>query len=1115
MRRWMAIALGGVLALTSVPFSAAPAAAKTPAEQSRFVPAAAPLAVPTSQRVAINEVLPNPTGGSEWVELINASFLEPKAFAPLVARDGQFNPQANSALNANVAATPIATAINGWQVTNEDGLIYTIPNELPPVPFGAFVLIYFDGTGPAGNDYDFSDKTAVLHTPAGLTNIFGDTNGQAAVYAPGALDAANIRSFVAWGLAASSKAGNAEQAGVWDDALVVPAQSNGGEIVDVPTGGLSFGLTPGGDATKPGDWVSYQPADTTPGVANGVPRPNWTPTDDQTKMDASEFAIGWQAVPNATSYQFQMDDNADFSSPEVNVQTTEPYYVPPTNSQTDQVTQATNTGAFGINAVTALPPGRYYWRARSEGALKVFSAWSVSKIIDLIFVVRCAETVLAVPWKLQSSDTSMLNLEGAPETGKWAWDKPNMENGMPVRGDPGGNNNCVRASISMINAYYGGSLSQDRISYYGFVERPGAASAGDGPEGDLGYGSGMSYPTQEDQSLSFALGTTITAIGGKPTFNQIKTWINEGRAIMMRNPGHMMALIGYRECPDGSQWLRINDPWDAPRWQDYSTQNMDGVWPGPAGAGGAPNVRSDEESIWRDSDGDGVIDFDETVRFGTDPNNSDSDGDGVLDKADVREYVFNAAGTYNKRTADFDSDGLRKERDPDNDNDGSNDGCEDSNRNGALNGGESNNFSAASATLCLGARLFVNRAEMDYDIFIQQRNFQIRNSSALGTLNWSIDTSGFPAWLSLMGSNSGSLAPGDATTVLVNVNRTGLAVGNYQHAINVTSNGGSASVLALAEVAPTVSFGAADYDSGWTSVPTDTAQTLTHNLGGNLMSYLVRMEYRTPDVNGVNVRYLGGKDFGAKIDVPGHLPNDRVGAYWRSLTSTSIVVYRRPEDTFAPEVRIRIWRAPAPHFDSGWQPMGLEHARKMAHALRGRGEHYLVDMEYRAPDVNGINARYWGGADFGNRPAPGHVENDRVGAYWRSLGGRYISVFRRAEDSYVPEVRVRLWRMAAAAYDSGWVGLAQDAAQTLNHNLGGNADDYLVDMIYDAGAGSFDGVNARYFGGMDIGSKPTAGHAVDDRTAAYWRTLTNASIVVYRRPEDDYAPQVRVRIWRP
>ena len=65
--------------------------------------------------------------------------------------------------------------------------------------------------------------------------------------------------------------------------------------------------------------------------------------------------------------------------------------------------------------------------------------------------------------------------------------------------------------------------------------------------------------------------------------------------------------------------------------------------------------------------------------------------------------------------------------------------------------------------------------------------------------------------------------------------------------------------------------------------------------------------------------------------------------------------------------------------------------------------------------------------------------------------------------------------MAPPAYDSGWVSLNQDEARVLVHNLGGNGESYLVDMLYNEGAGTFDGVNARNFGGMDVGTKPSGG----------------------------------------
>ena len=96
-------------------------------------------------------------------------------------------------------------------------------------------------------------------------------------------------------------------------------------------------------------------------------------------------------------------------------------------------------------------------------------------------------------------------------------------------------------------------------------------------------------------------------------------------------------------------------------------------------------------------------------------------------------------------------------------------------------------------------------------------------------------------------------------------------------------------------------------------------------------------------------------------------------------------------------------------------------------------------------------------------------------------------------------------------YDSGWVALALNQSKTLVHNLGGSTDNYVVDMQYRGAAE--DGINLRYYGGIDFGALPAPGHAADDRVGAYWRSLTTSSILVYRRPEDTYAAQVRIRIW--
>jgi hypothetical protein len=89
-------------------------------------------------------------------------------------------------------------------------------------------------------------------------------------------------------------------------------------------------------------------------------------------------------------------------------------------------------------------------------------------------------------------------------------------------------------------------------------------------------------------------------------------------------------------------------------------------------------------------------------------------------------------------------------------------------------------------------------------------------------------------------------------------------------------------------------------------------------------------------------------------------------------------------------------------------------------------------------------------------------------------------------------------------YDSGWVALntaggSQDGAATLTHNLGGNVDNYVVDMMSRDAAGY--GIN-----NQGIGSYPT-------ERGFYFGNLTTSSIWVVRESSDSTSDEVRVRIW--
>jgi hypothetical protein len=91
------------------------------------------------------------------------------------------------------------------------------------------------------------------------------------------------------------------------------------------------------------------------------------------------------------------------------------------------------------------------------------------------------------------------------------------------------------------------------------------------------------------------------------------------------------------------------------------------------------------------------------------------------------------------------------------------------------------------------------------------------------------------------------------------------------------------------------------------------------------------------------------------------------------------------------------------------------------------------------------------------------------------------------------------------AYDSGWEPINQGDVLTLNHSIGGNADNYVVDLQFWE---SSYGVNAYFLGG-DVYRYTDNNY----QRGAFWRNLTNSSIQVVRQEDDFGATKIRVRIW--
>ncbi len=629
--------------------------------------------------VLINEVMFNPSEGNyQWVELKNIG--------------------------------PGSIDIRGYSLTDEDNNWYVIPDALPPVPEGAFVVVVFDGMGASIDDYEFSDNVAFLHSQSGLINIFEDDFDQVSFYAKTLnvflplISTENssiknqseyssssmlalpdqpifIKAFVAWGAPPLEDALDAEIKGLWSSSWFVSLSIGLGFENPISENDFSIGILPNSQQALLNDWELYLPSIVTQGSENEAPIISWYYPSDGALVDSDTLSISWNSIDQATNYHFQLDDSEDFISPIIDNNLSDPSYI----------------------SSSPLADGMYYWRVQVSVS-DIVSNWSLVHSIDIISLssllsdasntsnVIHTEVLLPITWQLQHKDSTMLCLDGDSESGSNSWNSEHSS-----RGDHG-NKYCARATMAMMASYYGSNLSQDRISFEIFGERD--------PEGDLGHNIGVSIDNIND-IVHWSLDLAIPRIEIKPTFDNIKSWIDNERPIYSLIRGHARLINGYKEISLGLltlKFIHLLDPWDREKWVSYASDDIIACYVGPSGPDGAPNVRMEEDDEFTtmdDSDGDGVVDFDEAYRFHTDPYNPDSDGDGVNDKQDIREYVFGGNGNYQYRSPYFGSgDNDRKELDWDHDDGGSSDGCEDSNFNGIHDDGETDNFNSRDDIEC-------------------------------------------------------------------------------------------------------------------------------------------------------------------------------------------------------------------------------------------------------------------------------------------------------------------------------------------------------------------------------------------------------------------------------
>ena len=610
------------------------------------------------------------------------------------------------ALQYNKSA--VAIPLGGWKITDAQRNSRALLSGSLVLPAGAYLEVVL-GSGP--DDLDFSDNVGTVYTDGDSVAQFVRQGDAVALYD----NTGAIQDFVSWASGGSLPTGpavtDAVTAGIW---------SSGAVVVTSPDAFLfTIRLLPDGfDHDTPSDWVEAGWGESKYGIRTAGPNTLQVSPEDGIGLSPGPVTLAWDSVSVAMSYRVRVVTD-------------------PATVEFDSTLSATST-------TVNLPSGVHRWSVRGMDACgeigpEVF--WSLlifpstvpgsapesparraggahpAMVSDLPQI-----RLLGVPHFYQHKDTRLLCIsspdvrgdapswpgcaEAPGHQGPWddahPWDHAeHRDNYNQLIQCAHCNAYCARAANQMINAYFGGNLSQDRLS---FAQEDLGDRDVPSPEGDLcGHGYSSSW-NMVPQVLSWAiLNSTVTGPFDKD-YQSIRAEIAAGYPVRASYVGHAVVIDGFLDAflliPD---CIHVLDPWptQASGWFEFSKVPI-AHWFRLRPSGNVPLAgRLQEASVTTDTDGDGVMDFDEgntdfaghgPRKFQSRGDRVDTDGDQVHDKQEIRSYTFHALdhpthpvahqADLNLIGPDPDHDGLRAELDPDSDNDGDFDGGEDKNGNG-------------------------------------------------------------------------------------------------------------------------------------------------------------------------------------------------------------------------------------------------------------------------------------------------------------------------------------------------------------------------------------------------------------------------------------------------
>lgn len=397
--------------------------------------------------------------------------------------------------------------------------------------------------------------------------------------------------------------------------------------------------------------------------------------------------FAWREIDNANSYRFTLLSSKDSSL---------------------LIQQETNKNQLKFS----LKEGNYLWRVESSEYNVGNSSWENSiqfdKYSKISVVSNASETIIdsinpLVTPRAARKDTYLLDLKWGEMALTRKWDRPHLDHSHY---DEEESYRCWAVGAQILNHYYGGNITQDEIKLKFKNKLPQILSKDSSTTVLLGAFLHDAQGAMSKDSFNIILpwvlneNIILNKTNHIPSKENVEFWLKKSIPLYTWTLTHVMILDGYKKTIDGKIFVHLvntdNDGNTA--WINLETTKLEGfIVPQVTG-----DVRKTDSLIHIDSDNDGIMDYDEIMRFGTNPNNADSDGDCIDDKTEIMSYTILEPiegdaneikrGIKELHLSDIDKDRLRAEYDIDSDNGGLNDGEEDLNKNGWFESNETNPY---------------------------------------------------------------------------------------------------------------------------------------------------------------------------------------------------------------------------------------------------------------------------------------------------------------------------------------------------------------------------------------------------------------------------------------